>query len=199
MQVYNILVGALGPLAPAPPPGGPPLMSSTSVVAAARPVASTPRGPIINVFNIGGAHCQTCRQHPQGARYQRLQHRWWSLLKIQTAPPGGPPLMSPTSVVATVRNPNSTPMGPTIDVFHFGGDRCQKSRQHPLGGPLSMPSTLVVVAAENPDNTPTGPTIDVFNFGGGRCWTCHQYPPGCPPSTSSTLVVAAVGPITSIP
>jgi hypothetical protein len=42
-------------------------MSSASVVTAAGFAASTPKGPAIDVFNFGGGHCRTCRQHPQGA------------------------------------------------------------------------------------------------------------------------------------
>jgi hypothetical protein len=42
-------------------------MSSTSMVAAAGPVASTPRGSAIDVFNFDGGRYRTCRQYPLGA------------------------------------------------------------------------------------------------------------------------------------
>jgi hypothetical protein len=44
-----------------------------------------------------------CCQHPQGARHRRLQLRWWPLSDLPPAPP----------------------RGPAIDVFNFGGGRCQ--------------------------------------------------------------------------
>jgi hypothetical protein len=70
-------------------PRGPPLTSSTSVVATTRNpdsnpqgachrciqhrwwplleiLTAAPRGPAIDVFNIGGGRCQTSRQHPLG-------------------------------------------------------------------------------------------------------------------------------------
>jgi hypothetical protein len=138
------------------PPLGPPSTSSTSMVAAARPAASTPRGSAINVCNIDGGRCRNSQQHPTGARHQRLQLWWWPLPEISTAPPGGPPSTSSTSVVVTVGPPDSTPpagspstsptsmvavaeppdntpRGLAINVFNFGGGRCQKSQQHPLG------------------------------------------------------------------
>jgi hypothetical protein len=53
------------------PLGGPPSTFSTSVVAVARNIDSTPRGPAVNVFfNFGGGYCWTYQQHPQGARCQ---------------------------------------------------------------------------------------------------------------------------------
>jgi hypothetical protein len=93
-----------------------------------------PRGPAIDVFNFGGGRCRACRQHPlggppstsstsmvaaaghaggtlHGARHQRLQHRWWPLSGMSTAPPGGPPSKSPTSVVAAAGHAASTPQG----------------------------------------------------------------------------------------
>jgi hypothetical protein len=92
----------------------------------------------------------------QGARHRRLQLRWWPLPDLSPAPPGGPPLTSSTLVVAAARPAASTPRGPAIDVFNFGGGRCRKYRQHP----------------------PRRPAINIFNFGGGRCRTCHQHPQG---------------------
>jgi hypothetical protein len=75
---------------PVAPPKGPPSTPPTPVVAAAKPAGSTPRGPAIDVSNSGGGRCQTCRQHPQGARHRRLQLRWWPLPDLPTAPPRGP-------------------------------------------------------------------------------------------------------------
>jgi hypothetical protein len=110
------------------------LTSPTSVAPAARPAASTPRGPTVDIFNIGCGRCRTYRQHPQGARRRRLQLRWWSLSDLPPAPP----------------------RGPTIDVSNFGGGRCRTYRQHPLGGPPSMSPTSVVVAAGPTTSTPQG-------------------------------------------
>jgi hypothetical protein len=90
-----------------------------------------------------------CCQHHLGGRHRRLQLRWWPLPDLAA----------------------STPMGPTINVFNFGGDRYR---------------TL-------PPAPPRGPAIDVFNFDGGRCRTLPPATPRAPPSTSSTLVVAAAG------
>jgi hypothetical protein len=44
--------------------------------------------------------------NPQGVRHRRLQHRWWPLPDLPSAPP----------------------MGPAINVFNIAGGRCQKSR-----------------------------------------------------------------------
>jgi hypothetical protein len=151
---------------------GPTVESSTSVVAAARPAASSPRGPTINVSSFGGDHCRPCHQHPQGARRRRLQHRWRPLSEIPTA----------------------IPRGPAIDVFNIGGGRCRTCRQQPQGarhqrlqlwwsllpnllptpprGPPSTSSTSVVAIAGPTTSTPQGATIGVFNFGSGRCQTC---------------------------
>jgi hypothetical protein len=94
------------------PLGGPPSTSLTPMVAAAEPAASTPqgachrrlkfrwwplpdlppaprKGPTINVSNSDDGRCRTCCQNP----------------------PGGPPSMSPTSVVAVVGPAASTPQG----------------------------------------------------------------------------------------
>jgi hypothetical protein len=101
---------------------------------------------------------------------------------LRSAPPGGPPsTSSSTTVVAAIGNTNSTPRGPTINVFFsFGGGRCRKYQQHPQGaghrrllhlrwwllpdfdqhppgGPQSMSSTSVVVTVRNTDSTPRGP------------------------------------------
>jgi hypothetical protein len=117
------------------PLGGPPLTSSTSVAPAAGPAASTPRGPTVDIFNIGGGRYRTYRQHPQGACRRRLQLRWWSLSDLPPAPP----------------------RGPTIDVSNFGGGRYRTYRQHPPGGPPSTSPTSVVVVAGPTASTPQGP------------------------------------------
>jgi hypothetical protein len=62
--------------------------------------------------------------------------------------------MSSTSVVAAARLATSTPQGPAIDVFNFGGSRCWTCRQHPLEGPPSMSSSSVVAAVEHAASTP---------------------------------------------
>jgi hypothetical protein len=127
------------------PPGGPlSTSSSTLVVAAAGPIGSTPlwahhRRPLqprwwplpdpptaplrvsaIDVlFNLGGGHCRTHRQHPPGGppstssstlmvatagpadsaplgglHRRLLQPRWWPLPGLPAAPLGGPSSMS---------------------------------------------------------------------------------------------------------
>jgi hypothetical protein len=99
-------------------------------MAAARPVSSTPRGPAIDVSNIGGGRYRTCRQHPLWAppsmsptpvvaRHRRLQHRWWPLPDMPSAPP----------------------RRPATDVFNFGDDRCRTCHQYPPGGPPSTSPT----------------------------------------------------------
>jgi hypothetical protein len=135
-----------------------------------------PSGPTIDVFNFGGGHCRTCRQHPQGAHHRPLQLRWWPLSDLPPAPP----------------------RGPTIGIFNFGGGRCRTYLKHPLRGPPLTSSTSVVAAAKLAARTPKGahrrrlqlqwwllpnlppappggPAIDVFGFGGGRCRTCRQH------------------------
>jgi hypothetical protein len=112
------------------------------VVIAAGHAGSTPYGPAINVFNFSGGRSRIYRQHPSG----------------------GPPSMSPTSVVVTAGLAVSTPQ----EARH---QRLQL-RWWPLPDMQATP--------------PRGAAIDVFNFGGGRCWTCRQHPPGGPPSTSLT-------------
>jgi hypothetical protein len=117
---------------------------------------------------------------------------------------------------------SGSPKGVAIDVFNFGGGRCQTYRQHPVGAPPSTSSTSVVATVGPTDSTPQGvrhrrlqlwwwplsdmppaplrgPAIDVFNFSGGRYRICRQHPLGSPPSMSSTLVVAAVGSAASTP
>jgi hypothetical protein len=146
------------------PPGGPPSTSSTSVVAAVGLPTASPRGPAINVFNFGGACCRSTNSTPrgpandvfissggccwpsastpQGAHHRHLQLQWRPLPVYRHNPPGGPPSVSSTSVVATVGLPIATPRGPAIDVFNFGGDRCRSTNSTPRGGPPSMSSYL---------------------------------------------------------
>jgi hypothetical protein len=150
-----------------------------------------------------------------------LQHRWWPLPDLLPAALGGPPSMSPASVVTTAGPATSTPRGLVVDVFNIGGDRCRKSRQQYPGAPPSMSSTSVVAAAGPAASSPRGPAINVSNFGGRCCRTCCQHPlggrhrrlqlrwwplpdlppapPRGPPSASSTLVVAAARPADSTP
>jgi hypothetical protein len=136
-------------------PRGPPLTSSTSVVATTRNpdsnpqgvrhrciqhrwwplleiLTATPRGPAIDVFNIGGGSCRTCRQQLSG----------------------GSPSTSPASVVATTGTTASTPRGAAINAFNIGGGCCRKSREQPLGGPPSTSSTSVVAAVRPAASTP---------------------------------------------
>jgi hypothetical protein len=149
-----------------------------------------PRGAAMDISNFSGGRCH----------HRRLQLRWWPLPKIPTAPPGGPPSTSPTSVVVGTRDTGSTPMGPAIDVSNFGDGRCWKYRQHPPRGPPSTSSTLVVVvAARHAATTARGAAINVSNFTGGRCQRYLQHPPRGPPSTSPTSVLATVGDTDSTP
>jgi hypothetical protein len=219
------------------PPGGPPSTSSTSVVAAVGLPTASPRGPAINVFNFGGGCCRSTNSTPrgpandvfissggccwpsastpQGAHHRHLQLQWRPLPVYRHNPPGGPPSVSSTSVVATVGLPIATPRGPAIDVFNFGGDRCRSTNSTPRGGHhrclLISDGGYCQPSARTPrgsaidvfnfdggcyrstDSTPTGSAINVFIFGGGCCRPFGQHPSGGPPSTSSTSVVVAVG------
>jgi hypothetical protein len=79
---------------PAAPSGGPSsTSSSTMMVAAAGAPGSTRRGPVVDVFvDYDGGCCRSSRQHPQGARRQRLHRlRCWLLSELPAAPLGGPP------------------------------------------------------------------------------------------------------------
>jgi hypothetical protein len=98
-----------------------------------------PRGPAIDISYSGGGRCRTCRQQP----------------------PGGPPLMSPNSVV--------TATGPVDSIPQEARHRHLQLRW------WSLPDL--------PPATPRGPAINVSNSGGGCCRTCRQHPPGGPPST----------------
>jgi hypothetical protein len=133
------------------------------------------------VYNTPGGRSRTSSSSTTsrgGGCHQRLQLRWWPLPEIPTAP---------------LRRP-------AIDVFIFGGGRCQTYRQHhlgahhqhlqlwwwslldlptaPQGGPPSTSSISMVATTKNPDNTPRGPAIVVFNFSGGRCRKSRQHPQG---------------------
>jgi hypothetical protein len=114
---------------------------------------------------------------PQVARHRRLlQHRWWTLPDLPSAPP----------------------RGSTIDAFFIlGGGRCQTRRQHTLGGPPSMTSsTSVVNAAELANSAAKGTRHQRLLQ--PRWWPLSNppaSPPGGPPSMSfSTSVVDAAGP-----
>jgi hypothetical protein len=103
-----------------------------------RPVYNTPGGRSRTSSSSTTSRGGGCHQRlqlrwctPQEARHRRLQLWWWSLPDLPTAPPRGPPSTSPTLVVVTVGPADSTPRGPTIDVFNFDGGHYQKSRQHP--------------------------------------------------------------------
>jgi hypothetical protein len=105
-----------------------------------------------------------------------------------SAPPGGPPLMSSTSVVAVAEPAASTPRGFAIDVFNFGGGRCRTCRQHPPGGPPST-SSISVVAAAGPAARALHRHLQL------RWWLLSDLPPAPPrgpSSTSSTSVVASM-------
>jgi hypothetical protein len=143
------------------------------------------------------------------------------LSDLSPAPLGGPPSTSSTSVVAAAGPAASTPRGPTIDIFNFGGGRCRTCRQHPQGATINVSNfgggrcqtccehppganhrRLQLRWWPLPDLLPAplrGSVIDVSNFGGGHCRTSCQHPLGGPPLTSSTSMVTAVGPATSTP
>jgi hypothetical protein len=149
-------------------PGRPLLTSPALVMAAAGPATSTPRGPAVKVFNIGGGRYWKSRQQPP--RGPPLQHRWWPL-------PDLPPI---------------APRGPAIDVSSFGGGRCRTYRQHPQGARHRRLQHRWWLLPDLPPAAPRGahhrhlhlrwwplpdllpapsrePTIDVSNSGGGRC------------------------------
>jgi hypothetical protein len=139
------------------PPGGSPSTSSTSVVVAVGPAASTHQRAChrrlqLSVVAATGPTAST----PQEAHHRHLQLRWWPLLDLSPASPGGPPLTSSTSVVVAVGPVASTP---------------QRARHRRLQLQWwSLPDL--------PPAPPRRPTIDVSNFGGGRCRTYRQHPPG---------------------
>jgi hypothetical protein len=110
-------------------------------------------------------------------------------------PPGGPPSMPSTLVVAAIgpccQHPQGghhrrlqlwrwplpdLPLGPlrgaVIDVSNISGGHCR----------TLLPSP------------PRRSTINVFNIRGGRCRICHQHPLGGPPSTSLTFEPLALAP-----
>jgi hypothetical protein len=66
---------------------------------------------------------------PQGSLY--YQHLFCKTHFIPPWTQGGPPSMSSTPMVAAAGPADSTPQGPTIDVFNFGGGRYRTCRQHP--------------------------------------------------------------------
>jgi hypothetical protein len=130
------VVDAAGPTGSAP--RGTPSTSSSSLMAnAVGPACSAPKGPTIDIiFKLGGGHCWTCWQHPQGGRHRRrLQPRWWTLSDPPVAPPRGQPLtLSSNLMTDAVGRPSSASQGPSINViFKLGGERCQTRRQHPSG------------------------------------------------------------------
>jgi hypothetical protein len=155
-------------------------MSSTLVVAATGPTGSTPQGarhPCLQLWWWPLPDLPTAPR--RGPRHLRLQLWWWSLPDLPAAPPrglaidvsnfgggrcqiyrqhplGGPPSMSPTSVVAAARPTGSTPKGPAIYVSNFSGGHCQTYRQHPQGPPPSTSSTLVVATVGPAASTPRG-------------------------------------------
>jgi hypothetical protein len=75
-----------------------------------------------------------CRRHPQGGHHRHLQLWWWLLSDLAA----------------------STPRGPTIDVFSFGGGRCQTLPLAPPGRPPSTSSTSEVAAAGSCCQHPQG-------------------------------------------
>jgi hypothetical protein len=115
-------------------------------------------------------------------------------------------LSSSTSMVDAAKPADSTPKGPSIDVFfNLSGGRCRTYPQcPPPGGPPSTSSSISVVDAarpagstpqgvrhqchlqhqwwtlpDPPEAPPRGPAIDVFfNLNGGCCWTRRQCPQG---------------------
>jgi hypothetical protein len=133
--------------------------------------------------------------HPQGARHRRLQLRWCPLPDLAT----------------------STPRGPAIDIFNFGGGRCRTLPLAPPRGPPSTFSTSVVTAAGPCHQHPQGARhrrlqlrwwllsdLTVSTLQGARhrrlqfrWWSLPDLAPSTPrgpPSMYSTSVVAAVGP-----
>jgi hypothetical protein len=104
--------------------------------------------------------------------------------------------------------------GATIDIFSFGGGRCQTCCQHhlgarhqhlqlrrwplpeipiaPPGGPPSTSSTSVVAASGPATSTPQGARYGRLQLQWWPLSDLPPAPPGDPPSTSPTSVVAAV-------
>jgi hypothetical protein len=157
------------------------------------------RGPTIDVFNIGGGRCRTCRQHPVEGPPSTSPASVVAAAGPAASTPKGPPLTSSTSVVAAVGNPDSSPQG-----------ACHRRLQ------LQWWPLLELSPAP-----PRGAIVDISSFGGGHCQTCRQHPqgahrrqlqywwwllpeiltapPGGPPSISPASVVAAAGPTAVTP
>jgi hypothetical protein len=77
----------------------------------------TQGGPPSNVFiDCDGGRCRSSQQHPQAARRRRLYRlRWWLLLELPTAPPGGPPSTSlSTTMVALQVFRHTSIAGPLV-------------------------------------------------------------------------------------
>jgi hypothetical protein len=80
-------------------------------------------------------------------------------------------------LVAAAGDTDITPQGPAIDVFNFGGGRCQTLPPTPPRGPtIDIFNFSGSRCRTLPPAPPMGPTINVFKFGGGRCRTCRQHP-----------------------
>jgi hypothetical protein len=123
-------------------------------------------------------------------------------------------LLLPTSFLQNSLHMAMEARGATIDIFSFGGGRCQTCCQHhlgarhqhlqlrrwplpeipiaPPGGPPSTSSTSVVAASGPATSTPQGARYGRLQLQWWPLSDLPPAPPGDPPSTSPTSVVAAV-------
>jgi hypothetical protein len=137
-------------------------MSPIPVVAAARPAASTPKGPpSTSPTSAMAAARPAASAPPEGPPSTSPTPVVAAVGPATSAPPGGPPSMSPTPVVAAAGPAASTPRGAAIDVSNSGGGHYRTYRQHPPGGLPSTSPTLGVAAARPADSSPQGSDIDV--------------------------------------
>jgi hypothetical protein len=65
------------------------LTSPTSVDGTPGSPSVPPRGPAIEVSDIGGGHSKVSDSASEGDRHRRLRHRWWVLPSLHQHLPGG--------------------------------------------------------------------------------------------------------------
>jgi hypothetical protein len=130
------------------------LLLQTSFLQNSLYIAMEARGPTIDVFNIGGCHCWTCRQQPQGAAVDVFNIGGGRCRKSRQQPPGGSPSTSPASVVATPGPVANTPRGACHRRLQLRWWSLLDLPPVSSRGPLSTSSTSVVAAVGNPDSNP---------------------------------------------
>jgi hypothetical protein len=133
-----------------------------------------PRGHFTT--NIFFVELTSYRHGRKGAHHRRFQIWWWPLPDLPIAPPGGPPSISPTLVVAAAGPAASTPGARHRHLQLRWWPLLDLPPAPPRGLPSTSPTSVVAAAGPTASNAPGGP-----------------------PSTSPTPVVAAAGPIDITP